>query len=344
MKIFFTLCAAFTLLTASAQYNTNILGTINATGYYLNGQPLGTSPWLLSGTNLYYNNGNVGIGTSAPPYKLTIAGSMGIVSDNVAFSVDDGSSARMGFIKKFGLDPVLASGSNNAIIFAQSNQANIYQNISTATITERMRVAANGNVGIGITAPAYNLDVAGVIRASDRLQAQNLWIESAMPSITMNGTSGFLGLYGPSSTANGLKVGGVLISDAYDYANPAKTDLIVKGRVGIGTPLTSNPNDYTLAVNGRIGAKDVRVENFSVTWPDYVFNSDYKLPSLQEVALFIKKHKHLQDVPSAGEVEKNGQSLAEMNAILLKKVEELTLYLISQDERISNLEQELEKH
>jgi hypothetical protein len=115
------------------------------------------------------------------------------------------------------------------------------------------------------------------------------------------------------------------------------------GAVGIGTPLTNNPNGYTLAVNGKIGAKDVQVETASTTWPDYVFAKDYRLPSLTEVEKYIQENSHLENVPSAKEIEKNGHSLGEMDKILLKKLEELTLYVIQQQKEIDELKKKIEK-
>lgn len=100
------------------------------------------------------------------------------------------------------------------------------------------------------------------------------------------------------------------------------------GNVGIGTRLTNNPNNYKLAVNGIIGAKEVQVENTSSTWADYVFEPTYKLMSLQELQLYISINKHLPEIPSAEEVKTNGHKLGEMDVLLLKKVEELTLYII----------------
>jgi hypothetical protein len=75
-------------------------------------------------------------------------------------------------------------------------------------------------------------------------------------------------------------------------------------------------------------------------WPDYVFQGDYKLPSLSELEHFIKTNRHLPDVPTAEEVKESGLSVGEMNAILLKKVEEFTLHVIDQNKRINNLEKE----
>lgn len=104
------------------------------------------------------------------------------------------------------------------------------------------------------------------------------------------------------------------------------------GFVGIGT---SAP-DAMLAVKGEIHAQEVKVD-LSVPGPDYVFEKSYQLPSLQELKVYVDSSKHLPDVPSANEMEAKGINVGEMNIVLLKKVEELTLYLIKQDEEIQAL-------
>jgi hypothetical protein len=113
--------------------------------------------------------------------------------------------------------------------------------------------------------------------------------------------------------------------------HPAMMLLKGSGNVGIGT---TNPTEK-LAVNGTIKAKEVKVET---NWSDFVFEDDYKLQSLNEVESFIKENKHLPDIPSKAEVKENGVSLGEMDAKLLQKIEELTLYIINQEKRIKELE------
>lgn len=106
------------------------------------------------------------------------------------------------------------------------------------------------------------------------------------------------------------------------------------GKVGIGT---ENP-DTKLTVNGAIHTKEVRVDVQSpMTVPDYVFANDYKLRTLKEVEKYINQNSHLPEIPSAKEFEKNGIQLAEMNLVLLKKVEELTLYAIEQQKSTEKL-------
>ncbi len=96
------------------------------------------------------------------------------------------------------------------------------------------------------------------------------------------------------------------------------------GNVGIGT---TNP-DQLLTVNGTIHSKEIKVDVNIV--PDYVFEKKYKLKSLDEVQKYIKVNKHLPEISSAKNMEEHGLDVSDMNMILLKKVEELTLYLLDQ--------------
>ena len=104
------------------------------------------------------------------------------------------------------------------------------------------------------------------------------------------------------------------------------------GNVGIGT--TSIPTDYKLAIVGKTLTEEVKVQ-LKNNWPDYVFTKEYKLPTLQEVAQHINEKGHLQNIPSAKEVTKDGGiELGEMNRKLLEKIEELTLYTIQQQKEL----------
>ena len=77
-------------------------------------------------------------------------------------------------------------------------------------------------------------------------------------------------------------------------------------------------------------------------WADFVFDKEYKLRSLEEVKAHIDEYKHLPDIPTEAEVKENGVSLGEMQAKLLQKIEELTLYVIKQDEKNKALEKEIQ--
>lgn len=107
----------------------------------------------------------------------------------------------------------------------------------------------------------------------------------------------------------------------FTYGSP-RFVISASGNVGIGT---TTPKEK-LSVNGKIRAQEIKVEN--TNWPDYVFAHGYQLPSLMETENHIKEKGRLPGIPSATEVKNNGIDLGEMNAKLLQKIEELTLYLI----------------
>lgn len=107
------------------------------------------------------------------------------------------------------------------------------------------------------------------------------------------------------------------------------------GNVGIGT----NDPLYKLSVNGTILAKEIRVNEDSSYWPDFVFDKEYKLMSLAELKQFLSIHRHLPDVPSAADIDGKDVSLGEMNKILLQKIEELTLYIIDLQRQIDELKE-----
>ena len=106
-----------------------------------------------------------------------------------------------------------------------------------------------------------------------------------------------------------------------------------QGNFGIGT---TTMGSHKLAVEGSIGAREIKVE--ANGWSDFVFENTYQLPSLKEVENHIQQKGHLKDIPSAKEVEENGIFLGEMDAKLLQKIEELTLYTIAQEKKILSLE------
>lgn len=117
----------------------------------------------------------------------------------------------------------------------------------------------------------------------------------------------------------------------------SKIQMIIdkNGNIGMGT-LTP---DAKLAVNGVIHTKEVKVD--LIGWPDYVFEKDYELPTLEEVERQIIENGHLKDIPSEKEVEKEGVKLGEMNKLLLEKVEELTLYIIQQNKDVLLLKSQI---
>ncbi|NUO03307.1 MAG: hypothetical protein HUU01_22070, partial [Saprospiraceae bacterium] len=130
------------------------------------------------------------------------------------------------------------------------------------------------------------------------------------------------------------------------YMGGAGTETLVADltnqRVGIGVTLAEIPAGYTLAVDGRVICEELRVRN-SASWPDYVFEANYELPSLKAVQQHIQEKGHLPGIPSAAEVSaQGGVEVGEMQRLLLEKVEQLTLYAIETEKQNTDLRTRLD--
>jgi hypothetical protein len=99
---------------------------------------------------------------------------------------------------------------------------------------------------------------------------------------------------------------------------------------------------YELSVNGQIVCEELLVED-SADWPDYVFKDNYPLRSLAEVERHIKERKHLPGVPTAADIEKDGLRVGDMQKRMMEKIEELTLYVIDQNKRLTAQEEHIRK-
>lgn len=180
----------------------------------------------------------------------------------------------------------------------------------------RLLLSNGGNVGIGTTTPQAKLHI-------QFYNGQNT-------SYGLNLTTPTF--HTPQNAANSY----FLRMQDEGAALPA---FIVKGNgmVGIGT----NDPQAMLSVNGEIFSRKVRVSQDN--WPDYVFTNRYQLLPLSDLKDFIRKNGHLPDIPTAEKISKDGQDLGEMNRLLLQKVEELTLYILQQENRIKKMEEKLER-
>jgi hypothetical protein len=94
--------------------------------------------------------------------------------------------------------------------------------------------------------------------------------------------------------------------------------------------------------NGNLWSKQIKVA-LTNPFPDYVFKKDYRLPTLVAVKSYIDRNQHLPEFPSADQVAKDGIDVAEMNSLLVKKIEELTLYLIEKDKELKEQQEAIKK-
>ena len=110
-----------------------------------------------------------------------------------------------------------------------------------------------------------------------------------------------------------------------------------QGNVGVGT---NDCSTYKLNVKGKIGCEEVNVRTFP--WCDYVFEPDYKLMPLYELQQYINANKHLPEIPDAKTVEGDGLDLGTMSTLHMKKIEELTLYILELQKQIDELKKQVE--
>ncbi len=305
------------------EYNGSLLTYSDGDGWRFNTAANKTSG--ISNALVIKSTGNLGIGTNAPTAKLeiknngTLGGHWNPGQSFLTIS-DTGTSSMI-------IDSNEIYGSGTLHIGTKSGDIVRFRTVTETSTSEKMIIKANGDIGISTINPQAKLHInsnADVGRGQNPAllvgtrDGLHIAIDNNEIGAFSNNSNAVLYLNGSQSTSNTI-------------INGDGT-----GNVGIGT---NNPNGWKLAVNGKIRAKEIKVET---GWADYIFAENYNLPTLKDVENHIKEKGHLQNIPSAEEVEKNGIELGEMNKKLLEKIEELTLYTIQQQKQINN-QQEINK-
>jgi hypothetical protein len=299
---------------------------------------IGNDVFFKDNGNSYIYSGNLGIGTTNPTEKLTIAGSHGDTKLRL-YSTGNGGDMPAN-LSLWASEPgwtyygtgigynvngspyygrIDKNRGSSYVRFLPGETKFEFQNTDGGQINA-LTIKENGNIGIGTTVPPQQLSITGGIGFAN----QNA-IDKKLYS-PQDGTLEWL-------THDGAGEHGFAVSHQGErrvYLNTKGNSYLIGGNVGIGT---TNP-DEKLTVNGVIHAKEVKVD-LSGPLADFVFKPDYKLMSLPQVEKFVKANNHLPQMPSAEEVAKNGLSMGEMQNKLLQKVEELTLYAIQQNNKIT---------
>ncbi|SDN54403.1 hypothetical protein SAMN05421820_10853 [Pedobacter steynii] len=187
---------------------------------------------------------------------------------------------------------------------------------------------STGSIGIGTTTIDNAQTWRRVLQLNANDHAKFLVTTTGGVKVGVFSHDGYNGKIGTESAHN--------LTFTAGYWNDVMT-LTTGGNVGIGT---LNPS-AKLAVDGNIKAREVKVEN--TVWPDYVFEGSYQLPTLKETEHYIKENGHLPGIPSAADVKANGIELGDMNARLLKKIEEMTLLFIEEHKRNTETQQLLKE-
>lgn len=267
--------------------------------------------------------GNMGIGTVNPAALLDVEGAIKIgmyAGSNPAIGPQIGMLRYNSVFHEFeGYKNDPATNQNGWVkITSQSlwkmNGVNMYYN--------------EGSIGLGTDFPASTLDVRG----NGRFGTNTDYVQ-----IGYDGAHTVIDNYGIGANGDGLLMLNYYSGNDVVIGNgtPASSSLVVSGSLGVGTG--QYLDTYKFAVAGKMISEEVRVK-MKANWPDYVFEETHELMPVGELKAFIKENKHLPNIPSAEEVKKNdGIDLGEMNAKLLEKIEELTLYMIEQQRQIDEL-------
>lgn len=267
--------------------------------------------------------GKVGFGINSPLYPIhvnqqsastTIGSNVALTLSNYQYTV--GTGITLGFEFSNNLIGASITGKSSQSSGGASLSFNTRDNYGV--YRESMIISGTGKVGIGVNPTNAKLEIKEITNT------EALRVDGA------GGAFAFVVKGGGINTTH-LR-SGLTVGQNY-FLTPPLDGMIVQGNVGIGT---TDPGIYKLAVEGRIGARSIKVT--SASWADFVFDEAYSLMSLSKVEAYIESNKHLPEIPSAEQVKENGFVLEEMDALLLQKIEELTLHLIAQEKKISKLE------
>jgi hypothetical protein len=313
------------------KYSLQLEGNSNSLGFMSAAK--GNNPALV-----LTQNGQIGVGITSPRALIDVGApisdsKLGSVfgrlpegdtyGDGTYLGVRGFSTQGNGDIKSFALEHRFYGQPNSAInFFRGSGQTGGFLSFTTNNNNERMRITPEGRVGIGTETPEefFELKSAAPVQTFHQpgLASFKVGISNGTFKIAAmdNGFGGHVGSFNANKDQ-------IIAMDA-------------TGKVGIGTTIP----DAKLTVKGKIHAEEIKVD-LAVPAPDYVFEKNYNLRPLSDVKRYIEQNKHLPEIPSARQMEEEGIQVGDMQMSLLKKIEELTLYLIEQKEEIKLLKQEL---
>ncbi|MHC0446387.1 hypothetical protein ACWA1F_13335 [Flavobacterium sp. 3-218] len=276
--------------------------------------------------NRLESSGNVGIGTNDPSVPLDVIGTVKIQSSNSNYNENlrllpslagDYSSIALGAVGgNFGT----GIGQWTLVRYPASENYKFSLRYNT---TDFFNITTNGNVGIGEINPEAKLTLKDRNQVLSFLTNQKL--EGIWPPVEELNTM--------TIQSSGFSPGNI----AFATGNTEVMRINSRGNVGIGI---INPQNK-LDVNGTIHSKEVKVDMAGWDWPDFVFKKEYNLPTLEQVEKHITEKGHLENIPSEKEVLKSGINLGEMDAKLLQKIEELTLYMIEMKKENNEMKKDI---
>lgn len=332
--------------------------------------------WNETGQDIYYPTGSVGIGTSTPPTEKLLVSQSGGEDAMRIYNNSNGSGTKRGLFVNLTTSGTGAKyGMFSQVLAGSSTSSTAIGSYVIAGATGSHKAISGTISGAGTALEGIAFDATGTA-----LKAQGPSHLVGNVSIGTEEELGALHIHDPNSSlaevfitpenANSEGSSSIFLAEDDDASygmsikyNGGVNNLEILGHaLSGGTSETYGPhmiisrntgnvaigadfaNGYRLSVDGKVACEEVLVE-LNGTWPDYVFEEEYNLKSIEELEQYIIAEKHLPGIAAAKEIESNGLQIGEMQKVLTEKIEELTLYIIELNksnnrllERIESLE------
>ncbi|MEO8149626.1 MAG: hypothetical protein ABI723_18450 [Bacteroidia bacterium] len=289
------------------------------------------------------NSGSVGIGTTTP------TGQFHVNSTDKRWGIYGTSSYNNGAIDSYG---IYMDCSNLGGGSATSGKFSCTSTGSSSTGTFGYADGGTFNYGVyGVATSVTNKYAYGVYGSASGTGANYAGffvgkvhvsdkVSIGIPSVTpaflhVNSPVGETAFAVQIDNLSKLKVNSNGSVSVGGTTNGPTDGMYIKGNVGIGTGNIAS--GYKLSVKGKIMCEEMKVQ-LQANWPDYVFAPQYNCLSLSEVENYINEHKHLPGIPSAETIKNDGLSVGDMQARMMEKIEELTLYVIALEKKVKTLE------
>lgn len=273
--------------------------------------------------------GNVGIGVTNPFSKLTVNGDAAITSNLPTlrfFRNPSAGGSRIMFQLNDSTNEFAITHTLNRLYFSRGG--------GILGFFSDLVIANNGNVGIGTGTPAVKLHISGSQTDLLRLETTDVAVNPQLSFANSGALKAVIRLGGddmvlgsPASNNTGKFILRLNGGDRFTVQPD--------GKVLIGT--STSAAGYMLNVNGKAICTELKVQ-LQANWPDYVFKEDYKLKSFNELRNYIAANNHLPGMPAASEIQNSGMEVGEMQRKMMEKIEELTLYVLQLENKISTLE------
>ena len=304
------------------------VGMYNDTIFGLYGNSGGAN-WRL-GINV--KNGNLGIANMSPQMPLSFNNGLG--NKIALWGTNPDSHYGMG----------ITDNTMQFYVPAGVTYFSFGTGAAAADFTEKARLTAGGQLLTGITSSSYQHHYKAAnsrMLALDNSNTHTAGTATSMAFVTGGRYTALIRTVATTTDKARLAFHTWSSLSESTILGKERMSITDDGHVLIGTTDETKGDGYMLRVNGKIISEEVKVQLYAA-WPDYVFGPEYQKKSLDELEVYIKENKHLPNIPSASQIEKDGLEVGEMQRKMMEKIEELTLYIIELKKENDNIKKEIQ--